>query len=766
MNVSSSSHHEPSDGNLTFNSEHTSSARMDGSGLFEAVDIPILLLGGDCRLARFNRAAGELLGMQPSDIGRLPTEIRVLRDVADLQQCCEIAIAEGISDRRDLRRADQWFLVRVAQYLGTSGDIQGAVLTFANVTTLRTSVAQAIYEREFTKAIFNALGQAVVILDTNLRVQTANRSFYELFGVSRDQAYAVPLCELGDQHWKTLPLWQTLKLAAGPRDLTVVEVEREFPTFGRRTVQLEGRPFIRDGSALIIFGIHDVTQRKQAEEALRDSEVRYRKLISLLPVGVYTCKAPSGVIDFFNNAAKNLWGREPGPGEQFCGSLKLVRPDGVTLPHQECPMALALSQGRGLLNQEVDIERPDGTRITALVNIDVLRDGADRVVGAINVFQDISAIKKAEVQLREADRRKDEFLATLAHELRNPLAPISNALEILRRSPVGNGGTERVREMMQRQVMHLNRLVDDLLEISRISRGKIELKKEFINLADVIRHATETSKSLIDAGGHTFKVQLPNEPIFIHGDLIRLSQVFTNLINNAAKFTPVPGTITLTAEANVTSVVVSLSDTGVGLSAEMLKHVFEMFVQVRTKSQQDGLGIGLSLAQSLVSMHGGSIEAQSRGLGHGSTFIVRLPVAHTPIEKVDDQSAPGQEQSLSGRKILIVDDNRDAAQSLQMMLELSGAVVQIAFDGVSALQMIQEWRPSYIFLDIGMPGMNGHEVARSIRQYPEYRDMVLIALSGWGQTADKERSRLAGFDHHLVKPADIDELHAILGGNR
>jgi signal transduction histidine kinase len=375
-------------------------------------------------------------------------------------------------------------------------------------------------------------------------------------------------------------------------------------------------------------------------------------------------------------------------------------------------------------------------------------------------------LRRRAEQLAEMDRRKDEFLATLAHELRNPLAPLRNSLNILRMSGDSNPAAERVHEMMERQVNHMVRLVDDLLEVSRITRGKIELRRERVELAAVLRSAVETSRPLMEAAGHQLAITVPPEPLILEADPVRLSQVIANLLNNAAKYTEEDGQIWLTARREGGEAAVSVRDTGLGIPADMLPRVFDMFAQVdRTlKRSQGGLGIGLTLARTLVEMHGGRVEARSEGPGKGSEFTVRLPLAaeDSIAEEARPRAGGAQPSPLSQKRALVVDDNRDAADSLGMLLKFLGADAHVVYDGPSALQALHIYRPAVVFLDIGMPGMDGHEVARHVRQAPEFGDVLLIAMTGWGQEEDRRRSKAAGFDHHLVKPANADALQALL----
>ena len=370
--------------------------------------------------------------------------------------------------------------------------------------------------------------------------------------------------------------------------------------------------------------------------------------------------------------------------------------------------------------------------------------------------------------LRDGDRRKDEFLATLAHELRNPLAPIRNSLQILKMPRLDASTAERAREMMERQVHHLVRLVDDLLDVSRVMRGKIELRKERVELSAVVARAVETVQPLIEAQGHELTVSLPPESLPLDADPVRLAQVIGNLLTNAAKYTEANGRIRLTAQRDGKQAVLRVRDTGIGIAPDMLPRIFDLFVQVdhaATRSQ-GGLGIGLTLVKNLVEMHGGTVEAHSPGLGQGSELVVRLPLSAREPEKPEGREVADARQvpPSSGLRLLVVDDNQDAANSLAMLLRLQGHEVGVAHDGPAALDMVEVYRPEMVFLDIGMPGMDGYEVARRLRRQPGLESVRLAALTGWGQQEDRRRTAEAGFDHHLVKPVEPAALEGLLAG--
>ncbi len=427
----------------------------------------------------------------------------------------------------------------------------------------------------------------------------------------------------------------------------------------------------------------------------------------------------------------------------------------------DAPAALWLMQALG--NVTV-LDRP--VRIITLIS--ALRTAIKARRRQYQLRDQLETIQQTQESLREASQRKDEFLATLAHELRNPLAPISNSLHLLQDDSTSKQLAQRAVGMMSRQLNHMVRLVDDLLEASRITRGNVDLHLEPLELAAVISAALDASRPLIESCEHQLSVTMPNQPVLLHGDPVRLTQIFTNLLNNAAKYTPNGGQISLVAKVehmeDRDDVVVTIRDNGAGIPDDMLDRVFDMFTQVRRDTEQPrgGLGIGLTLVKSLVGLHGGSVHARPRPSDIGTEFEVRLPVLSRPSIAPSMEHAARSSDDLADRRILVVDDNRDAADTLGMMLNRSGAVVELAYDGLEALRIIDAHRPDVVLLDIGMPGLDGYEVAKQIRARPDADALVIVALTGWGQQEDRQRSRDAGFDHHLVKPVDFDLLFELL----
>jgi PAS domain S-box-containing protein len=503
----------------------------------------------------------------------------------------------------------------------------------------------------------------------------------------------------------------------------------------------------------------DCIERIQTEEALRESEQRFRLLADGSPNIIWVTDA-AGNIEFANRAYLEFFGIDRHAVARFDWQA-MVHPDDRKTYIESFVTALRERQS---FHGRARVRRADGRWrwIESRGNVRVNAGGG--LTGYVGSSMDITDIYESREALREADRHKDEFLATLAHELRNPLAPIRNSLHVLRLSGDSSATAERMHSLMERQVNHMARLVDDLMEVSRITRGKIELHTERIELATAVNSAVETSRPLIEGAHHHLSVSLPPEPVVLEADAVRLAQVFANLLNNAAKFTDPGGEIRLVALRSADGVDISVRDTGVGIPAEMLPRIFDMFTQVDRSvgRSQGGLGIGLTLVRSLVHMHGGSVEARSDGSGRGSEFIVHLPVA--PAELGGAAAAP--EAPVSGLvtpyRILVVDDNQDSADSLAMLLRFLGAEVEIAYRGDEALEALDARRPAVVLLDIGMPDMDGYEVARRIRRHPTLHEVTLIALSGWGQQEDRRRSLEAGFDYHLIKPVDINALQALL----
>jgi PAS domain S-box-containing protein len=515
--------------------------------------------------------------------------------------------------------------------------------------------------------------------------------------------------------------------------------------------------------------VRDITERKQAEEERRRAEERMRSVVDHVIDGIITIDA-RGQVESFNPAAEKIFGYQA--GEVLGRNVKMLMPEPYHGEHDQY-LGNYLHTGKPKIigtGREVVGRRKDASTFPMELAVSEFTLGNQRFFTGI--VRDITERKRLEDQLRqrlqdlaEADRQKNDFLAMLGHELRNPLAPMSNALYIMRRARANESMVEEAQSMIERQLQQLVRLVDDLLDLSRIVQGKIELRRERIRLGDAVRRAVETSQPTIDANGHVVELELPERPIYVMGDLIRLAQAISNLLNNAAKYSTHPGCIRVRVRAEGTYAVIAVEDEGAGIPPELLPRVFDLFVQGEDTlaRSQGGLGIGLTLVRRVIEMHNGTVSAMSLGRGRGSEFALRLPM----LPDAPPPSGPDRQQPVSDfdtpRRVLVVDDNVDAAHSIAKILELFGHKVQCAHDGPGALEVAESFAPEVIILDIGLPGMDGYEVARRLRSKESFRRTPLIAVTGYGQSDDRERSVRAGFDQHLTKPVSPEVLQKVVG---
>jgi PAS domain S-box-containing protein len=504
--------------------------------------------------------------------------------------------------------------------------------------------------------------------------------------------------------------------------------------------------------------VTDITKRKLAEQGLRESEARFRAISEASPALTWQIDTQGNVV-YLNQRYMDMVGM----------NMEQLAPAGwrSVLHPEDAPAYLA------------DFEQAirECSRFQHRVRIRTAKNewrwlksyalpwftAEGEYAGHIGMSVDITEAVNAETALLEADRRKDEFLATLAHELRNPLAPISNALALMAR-PDGAPAVPHLLPVISRQVNYMVRLVDDLLEISRITSGKVELRRAPTDLSLVLRNAVDASLPLIDENKHKLSVCISESPMIVYADGVRLEQIFTNLLNNAARYTRKGGQIWLTARPENNNAVISVRDNGIGILPGMLPRLFDMFVQERRNGvgTQEGLGIGLNLVYRLVKMHGGSVEAMSEGKDRGSEFVVRLPLSEVIAPEKNGEPEKVELAGPEGLRVLVVDDNHDAAEVLRMLLESGGFNAEAVTSGAEALTAIPEYRPDVILMDIGMPGMSGHDVARRIREQPQFDDITLVALTGWGQEEDRRESKASGFDHHLTKPVNFKVLKDLL----
>jgi len=510
--------------------------------------------------------------------------------------------------------------------------------------------------------------------------------------------------------------------------------------------------------------------RREAAERANYRTAQFEILVNQAPVGIYLVDADLRIRQI-NPIAELIFGDIPDlVGRDFPEVLHLLwareYADEVILDFRH-----TLKTGESFAVNERGEWRIDRNRTEYYEwRIDRIRL-PDGQYGVVCYFRDISAqvlarqeLENSREALRRDDRRKSEFLSTLAHELRNPLAPIGNSLELLRRVDVHNPVVVKAQEVMQRQLSHMVRLIDDLLDISRITRDKLELRTERVDLVSLVTQSIESCRPLLNQHGHQLKTVFPAEAIYLHADPVRLTQVFQNLLDNACKYTPRGGMISVTIGNQRDTAIITVRDTGIGIPPEKLTEVFEMFAQVHTKTDRIGLGIGLALVKRLIEMHKGTVEAHSAGQGKGAEFIVRLPTLPADRSRIKESPIDSSTRNAvhGARRVLVVDDNADAADSLQQLLELDGNQIEKAHDGIEALEIFERFDPHIVLLDIGLPKMSGYEVCEAIRRNSSRRRPLIIALTGWGQENDRQKSTEAGFDGHLVKPVDFKALAKLL----
>jgi PAS domain S-box-containing protein len=626
---------------------------------------------------------------------------------------------------------------------------------------------QASRDRDQMRTTLASIEDAVIVTDAQAKVLSMNSAAENLTGWTSSDAYlrsldsVVQVVNEATRRAVESPAGRVLREGVGAAMPNVVLIDRG----GRdRFIDSNAAP-MRDANGVtigVVLVFREILERRREEAA-------HRLLASIVESSqdaIYG-KSLDGTIASWNAAAERLYGYA---AHEVIGQPSTILTPADRLGEQS---AILVQFHDTSENFETVRRRKDGALIHISTTISPVRNEAGVVVGSSTIARDITPqkraqedLQKAQEQLREANQRKDEFIAILAHELRNPLAPLRNALGILKVVDASSLEALEARNTAERQVHHLTRLVDDLLDVSRITHGRIELQRKRLELKGIVRHAVENAQGVIDSNHHELTVTLPDEAVWLDVDEVRIVQVLSNLLNNAAQYTAPGGKIALSAAKVGGAVEIRVSDTGLGIAADALPRVFDLFTQVSPKEVRTphSLGIGLRLVKGLVEMHGGRVEALSAGPGRGSVFVVRLPVAEPP----DVPGLPPERSTAAAappkRSILIVDDNVDAAESLATLLGLDGHETRVACDGPHALDLVAAHPPDIMLLDIGMPGMDGYEVARRVRQGKGSSRLTLVALTGWGQERDRQRAAEAGFDHHLTKPVEPLALNRIIAG--
>ncbi len=731
-------------------------------------DYAILMLDPTGRIISWNSGAEAIKGWTAAEIigshfSRFYPQEALLRGLPQH----ELTVAANVGRFEDegwrMRKDGTMFWANVI--ITALRDASGKLIGYAKLTrdlTDRRRHEQELRQSEerFRSLVEGVKDYAIFMLDTHGFVTTWNAGAQQIKGYLSH--------EIIGSHFKRFYLQDAIERGVPEQELRAATMEGRFEDEGWR-LRMDGSRFwasvlitaIRDASgALTGFAkiTRDLTERRKYEQELRDSEQRFRLLVDGVTEYAIIMLDRNGSVSSWNAGAERIKGYKASEIlGRHCSCFFTAEDIAANKPWQH----LALARESSQYADEGWRVRKDGTLFWAGSVITALHDSEGRMYGYANVTQDLTQRRHAE-NLADTAQRMHEFIAMLAHELRNPLAPIRNAVALMGRKGISAQTLEAMRQTIDRQSVHLTRLLDELLDVNRIARGRFTVEREPLDLAEVLMRAVETSRPMIDARGHRLSLDLPSEPMALLGDAVRLTQAFVNILNNAAKYTPDGGEIAVRALLLDSEIAISIRDNGKGIEPDKLERVFDLFMQLEPNSDAalGGLGVGLALVRRVIELHAGNVQARSEGLGRGSEFVTRLPRPVGPLRLVGETvSAP--RPARRRLRVLVADDNQDAADSLQLLVESMDHDACAAYDGRSALALARTFKPEVLLLDIGMPQMSGYEVARELR-HVSGKKPVIIAVTGWGQTADRQRSREAGFDHHFVKPVSEETLRSVL----
>jgi PAS domain S-box-containing protein len=739
-------------------------------------------LDGDrIRVVQGNRAVANVVGMSlEALLGRSAEE---LGTPPEIERLCIERYRQALQEGRPVRFELDYpapegvrTLSAAVAHLETSAQGRSRFSFVAEDVTERRRSEQAVRDSEAQlAAVLDNIAEGVVVTDPDSRFVYWNRAAHAILALDEARDAGMPLetraerVRLETAAGEAVPIgqWPVARVLRG-ESLANVEYGVRLLHTGTELVLSFSGALLRDAAGRpwrSIIAFADVTERARAERALRAELEERERILDALPAAVWVAHDPHCLTITGNSAASELVGAQPGSNVSQTAArsgeamhIRQLKPDGTEYSIDELPLQRALATGQDVAGAEIEFLLADGRRVWTVGNAIPLFDRAGAVRGGLAAFLDVTPLKQAQAALAEADRRKDEFLALLAHELRNLLAPMRNAAQILRLAADDPVRTEQAVGVMERQVHAMVGLVDDLLDLARIARGGVKLCRERLDLAAVVAAAVEISRPLIEEHAHVLEIRQPREPVPVDGDPTRLTQVLVNLLNNAARYTGRGGRITLELARSANEAELTVTDNGIGIAPEIIPRVFEMFAQFdeRGRTAHGGLGVGLALVRALVELHGGRVWAASDGPGRGASFTVCLPLARSATLRAEH--APAAASRGPTLRVLVADDNRDAATSLCLLLEMLGHDVRKASDGEEAVRTAEAFRPQVVFMDLGMPVMDGYEATRRIRASAWGRTVWIVALTGWGQDADRDRARAAGCDAHLVKPVDINAL--------